>query len=327
MSTRLVSTITTPIQRGIRDKISNKEISPLKFKRVTLDDIPTISRYLSYSTSHTCDYTVGGIYMWVHYFNYSYCIYRNTLFISGVSEEDMNEPAFSMPLGELPLCESIDLLRKYCRDNGWRLRFSAIPADCIEEFKKVCDWEIESLTDWSDYLYEAEPLSTLSGKKYSKKRNHVNRFMQDNPGATLHPMTADDVSAVLEAFYKWDDGDALQSLTELEERDMTVNVLQHLDKLTGFEGAYLDDGRGNIVAFTVGEMIGDTLYDHIEKMDHEVSGAGVAVFHLFVKEMVTKYPELRYVNREEDVGDPGLRQAKLSYHPSAVLEKYDLIED
>lgn len=329
MSTRIVSTIDTPVRRSTRETSSHvkrNEISPLKFERVTLNDIPKISKYLSCSTSHTCDYTVGGIYMWVHYFNYCYSIYRDTLFISGVSEEDMSEPAFSMPLGALPLRESVDLLRKYCRDNGWRLRFSAIPADCVEEFKAVGDWKIEPLTDWSDYLYDAEPLSTLSGKKYSKKRNHVNRFLQDNPEATLRPMTPALVPEVLEAFYKWDDGDALQSLTELEERDMTVNVLQHLDKLTGFEGAYLDDGKGNIVAFTVGEVIGDTLYDHIEKMDHEVSGAGVAVFHLFVKEMIKKYPELRYVNREEDVGDPGLRQAKLSYHPSAVLEKFDLIE-
>lgn len=329
MSTRLVSTMTTPRPRSIKEGISHvkkEDISPLKFERVTLNDIPRISRYLNYSSSHTCDYTVGGIYMWVHYFNYSYCIYRNTLFISGVSEEDMNQPAFSMPLGELPLSESVDLLRKYCRENGWRLRFSAIPADCVQQFNAVGVWDTEPLVDWSDYLYDAEPLSTLSGKKYSKKRNHVNRFMQDNPGASLHTLNAGLVPKVLEAFYKWDNGDDLQSLTELEERDMTVNVLQHLTQLPGFEGAYLDDGKGNIVAFTVGEMIGDTLFDHIEKMDHEVSGAGVAVFHLFVKEMIKKYPELRYVNREEDVGDPGLRQAKLSYHPSAVLDKFDLIE-
>lgn len=300
-------------------------ISPLEFKRITLDDIAEISKYLIHSKSHTCDYTVGGIYMWVHYFSYRYCIYRNTLFIEGVSEEDMSRPAFSMPLGELPLKESVELLRRYCEENGLPLRFSAIPEDRIDEFKAVGDWDIEPLADWADYLYDAESIATLSGKKLSKKRNHVNRFMADNPDAALHELREGDVERVLKAFYGWDDAEEMQSLTAMEERDMTVNVMEHIERLPGFEGAYLDDGRGNIVAFTVGEVIGDTLYVHIEKMNHEVSGAGVAVFNLFVKEMLAKHPGLCYCNREEDVGDEGLRQAKLSYHPEAILQKYDLI--
>ncbi|MDE6317000.1 MAG: phosphatidylglycerol lysyltransferase domain-containing protein [Muribaculaceae bacterium] len=299
--------------------------SPLKFKRIMLEDMLIISNFLEKSASRTCDYTVGGIYMWVHYFNYRYCIYRNTLFIEGVSEEDMSRPAFSMPLGELPLAEGIELLRGYCADNGYTLRFSAIPEDRIDEFRAVGNWTIEPLPDWADYMYEAEAMATLSGKKLSKKRNHVNRFMLDNPDARLIPLRPENVDKVLEAFYRWDDEEGLQSLTAMEERDMTVNVLRHLDKLPGFEGAYLDDGRGNIVAFTVGEVIGDTLYDHIEKMDHSVSGAGTAVFHLYVKAMMEKYPGLCYVNREEDVGDEGLRKAKQSYHPSALLQKYDII--
>lgn len=319
MSTHTVSTIAAAPRR-----VNIAKHSPLVFRRITLEDIPAIARYLPFSGSRTCDYTVGGIYMWVHYFNYSYCIYRDTLFLQGVSEEDMSRTAFSMPLGRLPLPESVALLRRYCAENGLTLRFSAIPADCIEAFKASGSWIIEPLDDWSDYLYEAEPLASLSGKKYSKKRNHVNRFLSDNPGATLHAIEPEDVPRILEAFYKWDNAEDLDELTAVEERDMTVNVMQHLDRLPSFEGAYLDDGRGNIVAFTIGEIIGDTLYDHIEKMDHEVSGAGVAVFNLFVKMMLEKHTGLRYVNREEDVGDPGLRQAKLSYHPAAILNKFDL---
>lgn len=299
--------------------------SPLQFKHITIDDIAVISRFLSRSVSRTCDYTVGGIYMWVHYFSYRYCIYRNTLFLEGVSEEDMSRPAFSMPLGELPLGEAVELLKRYCAENGIPLRFSAIPEDSIEAFKSVGDWEIEPLADWADYLYDAESIASLSGKKLSKKRNHMNRFVADNPDAKLRPLNPSDTERVLKAFYSWDDTTEMQSLTALEERDMTVNVMEHIERLPGFEGAYLDDGRGNIVAFTIGEVIGDTLYVHIEKMDHNVPGAGVAVFNLFVKDMLEKHSGLRYCNREEDVGDDGLRQAKLSYHPWAILHKYDLI--
>ena len=72
-----------------------------------------------------------------------------------------------------------------------------------------------------------------------------------------------------------------------------------------------------IVAFTLGEVIGDTLYVHIEKMNHLVNGAGETVNKLFAELMTGHHPEVRYINREEDVGDPGLRHAKESYHPSA----------
>lgn len=320
MSERLVSTIACSRRTRGRSKVS-----PLEFKHITLDDIDAISRFLINSKSRTCDYTVGGIYMWVHYFSYRYCIYRDTLFIEGVSEEDMSRPAFSMPLGALPLDEAVALLRGYCEDNGMPLRFSAIPEDRLEEFRSIGEWETEALADWSDYLYDAGEIASLSGKKYSKKRNHVNRFMLDNPEARLHVLGENDVERVLDAFYRWDNAEEMKELTAMEERDMTVNVLEHIGRLPGFEGAYLDDGRGNIVAFTVGETIGDTLYVHIEKMDHDVSGAGTAVFHLFVKSMLERHPGLRYCNREEDVGDEGLRQAKLSYHPAAILQKYDLI--
>ncbi|MBD5235111.1 MAG: DUF2156 domain-containing protein [Barnesiella sp.] len=320
MSTRLVSTIARPATRR-----STRAVSPLRFKRIMLEDMDIISKFLEKTASRTCDYTVGGIYMWVHYFNYRYCVYRDTLFIEGVSEEDMTRPAFSMPLGELPLSEGIALLRGYCADNGYTLRFSAIPEDRVEEFMNAGDWTVEPLPDWADYLYEADGIASFSGKKYSKKRNHLNRFMLDNPDARLMPLRKEDVDRVLNAFYSWDNEEELQSLSAMEERDMTVNVMRHLDELPGFEGAYLEDGRGNIVAFTIGEVIGDTLYDHIEKMDHSVSGAGTAVFNLFVKEMLAKHTGLRYVNREEDVGDEGLRKAKQSYHPSALLGKFDLI--
>ena len=75
----------------------------------------------------------------------------------------------------------------------------------------------------------------------------------------------------------------------------------------------------------MGEVIGDTLFTHIEKMDHEVPGAGETINKLFAEHILTKYPEIRYINREEDAGDEGLRQAKLSYHPAIILNKYDIV--
>ena len=81
---------------------------------------------------------------------------------------------------------------------------------------------------------------------------------------------------------------------------------------------------GKVVAFTVAEIIGDTLIVHIEKMNHDVSGAGESINKLFAAEMLMRYPGLKYINREDDAGDPGLRKAKQSYHPAAMLRKFNV---
>ncbi|MDE6378584.1 MAG: phosphatidylglycerol lysyltransferase domain-containing protein, partial [Duncaniella sp.] len=101
-------------------------------------------------------------------------------------------------------------------------------------------------------------------------------------------------------------------------------VLDNLDAYP-FEGAVLSTPGHGVVAFTLGEVIGDTLYTHIEKMDHTVNGAGETINKLFAGMMSARYHELVYINREEDTGDPGLRHAKESYHPAMILRKYNVI--
>lgn len=285
-------------------------------------DIPAIAAMLSRAGSRTCDYTIGGIYMWIDYFKYQFCIYNDTLFISGVTENHLDLPAFSLPIGRMPLPDSLRLLADYCAAKEIPLRLSAVPADRIGEFLNLGRWETEALSDWSDYLYDIESLASLSGKKLSKKRNHVNRFMADNPGAHLDPMTPEDVDSLIEAYDSWA-SDYDNSPTGIQERKMTLHVLRNL-RLYGFDGTILRLADGTVAAFTLAEVIGDTAYIHIEKMNHEISGAGEAVNMLMARHLMNTYPGLLYANREEDCGDPGLRYAKESYRPLRKLDKFNL---
>lgn len=297
----------------------------LQFREMTLADIPEVSRLLAMGRSRTCDFTIGGIYMWIDFFKYRFCIVDDTLFMNGVTENHTDLPAFSLPVGKLPLADSLKLLEDYCAFNEIPLRFSAVPSDRLAEFTALRRWDIEPLDDWSDYLYDIETLSTLSGKKMAKKRNHVNRFMADNPGAYLSPLTAADVDSLVEAYDGWldADDDANTSETALQERQTTVDVLRHLAEYP-FEGAVLRLADGTPVAFTLGEIIGDTVFVHIEKMNHEVSGAGETINKMFASMIRDFHPQVLFANREEDCGDPGLRYAKESYHPYAKLTKFNL---
>lgn len=295
----------------------------LGFSPITLSDIPAINRVLRKSTSRTCDYTIGGIYMWIDYFKYEHCIIGDTLFIKGLTENDRSTTAFSLPIGAMPTGKAVGLIEEYCAAHGLRPRFSAIPEEQVEHLIAGHRSTVELLTDWADYIYNANELATLTGKKFNKKRNHVNRFMAEHPEATLLPLTADIIPEVLDflMFLEHDNTDTARA--ELAQ------VAQVLDNYAAypFEGAVLRlSPQGPIAAFTIGEVIGDTLYLHIEKMDHGITGAGETVNKLFAAEMTAKHG-IAYINREEDCGDPGLRQAKLSYNPAFMLNKYNVILD
>lgn len=262
--------------------------------------------------------------MWVDYFNYEYCIHDETLFVKGVSENHPDMVAFSLPLGKLPLSASVQLIKDYCCRNDLKLAFSAIPVECADELAALCNGTVERLDEWSDYLYSAEALATLTGKQYSKKRNHVNRFFIENPGRLLEMITANNIDEVKSFVSNLDISRKADQQVAAYEIEQCLDVLDHVNDYL-FDGAILRDANGMICAVTLGEVVGDTLYVHIEKMNHLVAGAGEAVNKLFASEMLRRHSGLRYINREEDMGDPGLRFSKESYHPVAMLGKCNVI--
>ncbi|MDE6581926.1 MAG: phosphatidylglycerol lysyltransferase domain-containing protein [Duncaniella sp.] len=301
----------------------HRESTPLRFRKITVADVDKIYDILSrYATAGTCDYTVGGIMMWVDYFNYSFAIVYDTLFIKGVSEEDAALTAFSVPVGAMDLRDSVELLRDYCAANRIKLRFSAVPESMLQPLAEAGCSVAEPLADWSDYVYDIDSLATYSGKKYSKKRNHVNRFITDNPEWSVAPLTAENLPAVRDFLVRRHLSADKQESAAYEQRQ----VMRVLDEYQSYpyEGLVLSvPGRG-IVGFGIGEVIGDTVFEHIEKMDHDVAGAGEMMCREFAAMIRERHPEVKYVNREEDAGDPGLRYAKEQLHPVKMLAKYDV---
>ncbi|MBD5265683.1 MAG: DUF2156 domain-containing protein [Bacteroides sp.] len=312
----------TPYQTAVITAPRPRRENVLKFQPLRISDIPTLRPYLNQAYGRTCDLTVGGTFMWTDYFDYSFCIIKDTLFIKGVTEDDVTRPAFSIPVGKMSLDESVRLLRDHCRREGIDLIFSAVPEVFVAPLKALGAKKVEKLEDWNDYLYDAQALATLSGKKLNKKRNHVNRFQAEHPDYKFEPLTPELLPEVKKFFAASELPLSKPAIADVEH-DQVMLVLDNLD-LYGFEGAVLSTPENGIVAFTLGEVKGDTLYTHIEKMNHEVTGAGETVNKLFAAMMTARHPEVLYINREEDCGDPGLRHAKESYHPLELLAKYNV---
>lgn len=260
--------------------------------------------------------------MWVDMFKYEYCVIDDTLFIKGHSELDPAITAFSMPIGPMPLERAVRLIIDYCNVECIPVVFSAVPEDRIEYLLSLCpaDVKLTEMEAWSDYLYNIEDIATLTGKRYAKKRNHVNRFELENPDYTVEPLNYRVLPEVL-MFNAGRDDDS--SDMERYEHSQCVDVLNHYSSYP-FEGLVLRDSTGEICAFTCGEIIGDTLYVHIEKMNHDIAGSGEMIAHLYAADMMRRHHALRYINREEDCGDEGLRRSKLSWNPVEQLTKYEV---
>lgn len=304
--------------------IKRPEVSTLRFSKLTLDDIRSILPLREQARSRACDITVGGIYMWGEYFNYTRCFPTpDSMIIRGVSQDNKLEPAFSLPLGSISVADAVESLREWCDIYDSPLCFSAIPEERLGEFESLAPRRIYELPAWADYVYNASSLATLTGKAYNKKRNHVNRFMADNPDFSFERLTSENLPEVKRfALALPHDPDA--KAMEEYERAKVIEVINAYSSYP-FEGAVLSTPGHGIVAFTVGEVVGDTLHVHIEKMDHTIAGSGETINKMFASMMTEQHPQIRFINRQDAAGDPGLIRAKESYHPALLLKKYNVI--
>lgn len=297
----------------------------LDFKTITHADMPLIWEFLRAEPGRTTDFSYAGLFMWVDLFKYEYAICRDTLFIRGVVENDLNKPAFSLPIGSLPLGESIAMLREYCLFHNLPLELSAVPEYALDKLQALGPLYVELLEDWSDYLYDAEMLATAKGKKMNKKRNHLHRFIADNPDWSIEPLSASNAKAALD-FMNVYEAEADESFMAREESRLSrilINMLAEGDDV--MKGAVLYSSPGHVCALTIGDIKGDTLFVHIEKATRSVPGSYEMINKEFAAHVCARHPEIRFINREDDAGDEGLRHAKESYHPVALLRKYNVI--
>ena len=157
-------------------KLSKESEHNLVFKPITLYSLSEIEPFLHRQCYRTCDFSIGGIYMWVDYFGYEYCISQDTLFIKGGEEDNLQNTAFAVPVGKLNLLESLPLLKEYCRRHNVPFILSAVPEPAALEIQQLYGCPITELPDWGDYLYNAVDLATIVGHHLNKKHNRENKF-------------------------------------------------------------------------------------------------------------------------------------------------------
>jgi hypothetical protein len=172
----------------------------------------------------------------------------------------------------------------------------------------------ESVRDQYDYIYRRDDLATLHGRHLDAKRNHINRFRAEHPDFEYRPLTPESFDECRRLTEIWQEDKAASDTIDAEHRVMET-IFSNWDALGMTGGSIFVDGR--MVAFTYGTAVTtDTLDVCVEKADRHVEGAFAIINQQFAEHLPDQYI---YLNREEDMGIPGLRQAKLSYHPEILL--------
>lgn len=298
----------------------------LDFHTPTLEDKLWVDEVLAHSRHKGCVYTFAQLYLWSVHYGTKICRFGDCLL--GMNGRQCC--CYIYPGGKYDILEVVNALKADAAERGVEFGF------CVVE-----DWQADELDnalpgrfvrtesrDDSDYIYNAEDLITLAGRKYHGKRNHISRFTREHPDWVYEPITDENTADCIEACHVWhdaqmpDDGDTETGAGLAAERMIIERALNEREQLGLNGGLIRCDGK--VVAFTLGERLNSDTYDiHFEKALPGYEGAYAVINNQFAANELRSY---RYIDREEDLGLEGLRKAKLSYHPAIILQKFSMIE-
>ena len=290
----------------------------LQFRALTLEDKEPMNKLFMEYPSRSCERCFANNYLWSEIYNLEVAYYEGSYAFRYISDE--GHVTYAYPLG--PIENDATIIRAMYADakkRGEELIIDSVTPTRFAELEELFPgkFQIDYNEDYFDYVYDREKLATLTGKKYHGKRNHINKFKETYPQWRYEPMSDENREACLEMAQEWRILNGCEDDPDKEaEMCVTMNAIRNREAL-GLKGGvlYADD---RVVAFTLGEAISHEMFCvHIEKAFADVQGAYPMINQQFV---IHEAGDLPLINREEDMGEEGLRKAKESYHP-VFLEK------
>jgi hypothetical protein len=299
--------------------------------KISLASKNCLEKYLDSFDYKTSGLSFSSLFMWRKINNFSYAEFNDYLFINGVDNlEDREGENFVFPpltkTGEYDiekLKNAILSVKKYYEKRDKEFLMMLIPLHILEYIKKALPFKIKAEADRDnfDYLYLKNDLINLSGKKFHAKKNHLNYFLK-NYKYEYKELTTDMTDKIIAFLDKFNSKKTGLSVHEkkllLMEKDAMIDVIKNIKMEDYFSGGiFIND---ELAAFTIGGKLGKcTITVHVEKANTDFRGLYQAISNEFCKAMPK---DIKYVNREEDMGILGLRKAKLSLNPVKMIEKY-----
>ena len=289
----------------------------IEYQRITEETILALKPFFYTYACGICDNTVGAVYQWRDIYVSYYAVIEGMLCIR--AGYGAYGDCYTVPLGSGDFNAACAANEADANSRGIPLRYCVVPSCALNCLKARYGerMQAESIRDWADYIYEADAFRHYAGKQFHTQKNHVNRFYRDHPDAQTVIVKDEATERACLAFL-----DRFRAMhpefSPLEENEWNgaKDLLAHRDALEQ-TAVCLKDGE-NVLALAIGEQKDDMLFVHVEKAMPDVSGAYPAMAQAFVN----CFDGVRFVNREDDGGDPGLRYSKLNYRPIELKEKY-----
>ena len=294
----------------------------LEFKEITVEDSPVMMPYYNMRKNNTCDSVFLESFIWKEFYNVRYAIWEEKALLWLM---EYNGKCFSA----MPLCKEEDLpgafgaIQQYFNEElGYPLVINLADEYAVKYLNLPEEkYFVKEQEDSRDYLYLGESLRKLSGKKLHKKKNRLNVFLRQYEGRfEYRTLGCDDKDDMWKFLDRWriQKGEDQEEHLDYEVRGIH-DILRNCCELNIHMGGIYVDGR--LEAFSVGSYnkIEDMAVIHIEKANPEIPGLYQAINQMF---LLNEFPNVQWVNREDDMGLEGLRKAKMSYNPADFARKY-----
>lgn len=300
----------------------------IDFHTPDITDRCWVSARLAGSAIRACEYNFTTLFVWAAGYDITIADVEGFLLVRLRGAEGFG---YLWPQGEGDLDRALTLLEADAGERGTPFRLHCLLAEEMAALEALRPGRFTFTPDRDsfDYLYTVDKLADLAGRKLHSKRNHCKHFEEENPTWSYSPMTAADAAQCLELEARWDAaGRAREGAEEDEdisnEKKALLLAFRHFDELE-LEGGVLR-AEGKVVAFTMGDRLtADTYNIHFEKAFGEMQGDYAVINREFARQLRAAHPELKYLNREDDMGIEGLRRAKESYYPDLMAEKHSAV--
>ena len=289
-----------------------------QLKDLTLEDKPLCDQLFNQFPPQISEFTFTNLFIWRQAYQIKISHLQN--FLCLLSEQE-GSSFFFPPIGEGDVIECYQSLLQYLRGKGIPPKIVRVPEAVVAQI----DWKISGMKaeldrNQSDYVYLTQDLTELKGRKYHRKRNHIKQF-QEKYSYQYIPLTPEWIPQCLQLETEWCDLRQCEASPGLLNESLAIKeAFTHYEELGVKGGALLINGK--VEAFTLGDPLNpETAVIHIEKENPAYEGLYPMINQAFLEHQWSGY---LYVNREQDLGEEGLRKAKESYFPHHMVNKYSI---
>jgi hypothetical protein len=294
----------------------------MDFRPITLEKRDQFNEYITKNNCHNSEASFANMYIWQPSWDIRMHTDPGALFLSMGSDQYryfLVPPHLKDP-GE-NIGKYMRMCEEYMRDTYGDFFLKGATRRVMDKINADCPGRYEFLNDPhnSEYIYNTSDLMELKGKKYHSKRNHIHAFLKNYAPAfeEYTPRYREECVAIQRAWAAEKEENERDAAEEMESITRALDLYEYL----GLKGCVVRID-GEVAAFSFGEQV----CDHIAIIHIEKAKSGFGGLYAYInREFVTNFwSHCKYINREEDMGVPGIRKAKQSYRPVWMLDKYDV---